>query len=106
MNKVNVKDLSPEELKEFVIKLGEKPYRAHQIGKWVYKKGVSSFNEMTDLSKDFRRLLNESAMISNINLVQEQISSDGTKKYLFELQDGNRIESVLIPDDHRFTLCI
>lgn len=106
MSKVNIKDLSPEELREFVLSLGEKPYRTSQIGKWVYKKGASSFDEMTDLSKDFRGLLSESSEISHIRLAQDQVSQDGTKKYLFELWDGNRIESVLIPDDRRYTLCI
>lgn len=106
MNKVNIKDLSPDELKEFVVKLGEKPYRALQVGKWIYRKGAVSFDEMTDLSKDFRALLSDSATISDIKLAQEQISSDGTKKYLFELEDGNRVESVLIPEERRSTLCI
>lgn len=102
----NIKDLSPAELEDFVTNLGEKPYRARQIGKWIYKKGVNSFDDMTDLPKDFRETLKNSALIPSIDLMQERISRDGTKKYLFELSDGNRIESVLIPDNGRFTLCI
>jgi 23S rRNA (adenine2503-C2)-methyltransferase len=106
MNKFNIKDLSPNELEDFVTKLGEKPYRAHQMGKWIYKTGVASFDQMTDLPKDLRSTLSSLAVISSLKLAEERISRDGTKKYLFELWDGNRIESVLIPDDHRFTLCI
>jgi 23S rRNA (adenine2503-C2)-methyltransferase len=106
MSKINVKDLSPKELGTFVNSLGEKFYRARQLGKWIYKMRVSSFDQMTDLPKDFRSTLSNVAVISSLKLAEERISHDGTKKYLFELGDGNRIESVLIPDDGRFTLCI
>jgi 23S rRNA (adenine2503-C2)-methyltransferase len=106
MEDINIKDLSPTELEEFVVNLGEKPYRARQIGKWIYKKGVTSFDDMTDLPKGFREILRDSASIPSLSLMQEQISRDGTRKYLFELWDGNRIESVLIPDSGRLTLCI
>ena len=106
MGNINIKDLSPVELEEFVSNLGEKPYRARQIGKWIFKKGVNSFDDMTDLSKSFREVLKDSALIPSIKLIQEQISRDGTRKYLFELSDNNRIESVLIPESGRFTLCV
>lgn len=106
MSKINIKDLSPKELENFVVELGEKPYRTRQLGKWIYKMGVSSFDPMTDLPKDFRSSLSDVAIISSLKLAEERTSRDGTKKYLFELEDGNRIESVLIPDDRRFTLCI
>lgn len=106
MSKINIKDLSPEELGTFVTSLGEKFYRTRQLGRWIYKMRVSSFDQMTDLPKDFRSTLSNAAVISSLKLTEERISHDGTKKYLFELGDGNRIESVLIPDDGRFTLCI
>lgn len=106
MSKINIKDLGPEELENFVVGLGERPYRARQLGKWIYRMGVSSFDQMTDLPKDFRSALSDVAVISSLKLAEERTSRDGTKKYLFELGDGNRIESVLIPDDRRFTLCI
>ena len=106
MNKVNIKDLGPEELEDFIINLGEKSYRATQLGKWIYNRGVSSFDKMTDLSKGFRASLSQAATISSLKLAQEQVSYDGTRKYLFELSDGNRIESVLIPENGRNTLCI
>ncbi|MGH7889478.1 MAG: 23S rRNA (adenine(2503)-C(2))-methyltransferase RlmN, partial [Thermodesulfobacteriota bacterium] len=106
MKNINIKDLSPLELEDYVTNLGEKPYRARQIGKWIYKKGATSFDDMTDLPKSLREILKDCASIPAINLLQEQTSHDGTKKYLFELADGKRIESVLIPDKGRFTLCV
>lgn len=106
MSKVDIKDLSPKELEDFMVGYGEKPYRGTIIGKWVYKRGAASFEDMTDLSKELRARLPEIAQISSLNMMQEQVSRDGTKKYLFELEDGNRIESVLIPDDDRNTLCV
>ncbi len=106
MKNINIKDLGPLELEDYVTNLGEKPYRARQIGKWIYKKGAASFDDMTDLPKSLREILKDCASIPAINLLQEQTSHDGTKKYLFELADGKRIESVLIPDNGRFTLCV
>lgn len=106
MSKINLKDLSPEELGDFVVGLGEKSYRARQLGRWIYKMSVGSFEQMTDLPKGFRSTLSSVAVISSLKIAEERTSHDGTKKYLFELEDRNRIESVLIPDDRRFTLCI
>jgi 23S rRNA (adenine2503-C2)-methyltransferase len=106
MNVVNIKDLSPKELENFIINLGEKPYRAVQLAKWIYKRGVTSFDKMTDLPKGLRASLGAMAKISSLKLTLERVSSDGAKKYVFELFDGNRIESVLIPDNGRATLCI
>jgi 23S rRNA (adenine2503-C2)-methyltransferase len=106
MESINLKDLSPDELEEFVANMGEKPYRARQLGKWMYRKRTTSFDDMTDLPKGFRQTLGQSAFISSLRLIEERVSRDGTKKYLFELSDGNRVESVLIPDGKRSTLCI
>src|SRR5574341_593287 len=106
MNKINIKDLGPDELEDFVINLGEKSYRATQLGKWIYKRCVSTFDKMTDLSKDFRASLSQAATISSLKMIEERISFDGTRKYIFGLFDGNRVESVLIPEDGRNTLCI
>jgi len=103
----NIKDLSPKEIEKFVLDNDLQPFRARQISKWLYKKGVDCFDEMSDLSKDFRDLLEFSFSIKpSLELVQEQVSVDGTKKYLFKLADGNQIESVLIPEKSRNTLCI
>ncbi len=103
----NIKDLSPGEIEKFVLDNDFKPFRARQIAKWLYKKGAVSFDDMTDLSKDFRDILEVSfSLKSSLELVDELVSTDGTKKYLFKLFDGNQIESVLIPDKARNTLCI
>ncbi|MEM7007628.1 MAG: 23S rRNA (adenine(2503)-C(2))-methyltransferase RlmN [Thermodesulfobacteriota bacterium] len=103
----NIKDLSPIEIEKFVLENDLKPFRARQISKWVYQKGALSFEEMSDLSKDFRDLLQFYFSIDpSIELDQEQVSKDGTKKYLFKLSDGNQIETVLIPDKGRNTLCV
>jgi 23S rRNA (adenine2503-C2)-methyltransferase len=105
--KANIKDFDPAELEGFIFELGEKPYRAKQIGTWIFAKSVYDFSQMTDLSLSFREKLRESAEIkSTLTLVDEKESVDGTKKYLFELFDGNKIESVLIPEGRRNTLCI
>lgn len=104
---MNIKDLSPGELGKFVTDNGLEPFRARQIGKWVYRKGALTFDEMTDLSKEMREFLKSSFSAGDsIELADEQISKDGTRKYLFRLRDGNQIESVLIPDKGRHTLCV
>ncbi len=104
---INIKDLSPKEIEKFITENGLEPFRARQIGKWLYGKSASSFDEMTDLSKDLREALKSAfTLADSIELSDEQVSKDGTKKYLFRLADGNQIESVLIPDKGRHTLCI
>lgn len=107
--KTNLKQLTKEELLLFVENLGQKPYRSRQIINWIYKKHATSINEMSDLSRDFRDELNEIAFMSNLNLLQRQVSNDGARKFLFELEDGETMESVLIPNirgRNKFTLCI
>lgn len=104
---MNIKDLSPEELEKFVSGKGFEPYRARQISKWIYERGAASFGEMTDLSKGLRETLDaEFVLEDSLELAGEQVSKDGTRKYLFKLGDGNQIESVLIPDKGRSTLCV
>ncbi len=103
----NIKDLSPDEITQFAVGIGEPSFRSHQLGKWIYQKGVESFDTMTDLSRSFRQHLNESFEITNsVTIHDKMVSSDGTVKYLFTLGDGNQVESVLIPDKERYTLCI
>jgi 23S rRNA (adenine2503-C2)-methyltransferase len=107
--KTNLKQLSEEELLSFMKGLGQKPFRAKQVISWIYRKLATSFDEMTDLSKEFREELKTAAVISSLKLLQRQISEDGTQKFLFELEDGESIESVLIPNSQgkdSFTLCI
>ena len=98
MNKKSIKGLSLQELQEFVESLGEKKYRAAQLFSWIYAKGATSFDEMTDISKEFREVLASSARIDDTELVNKNVSpTDGTSKFLFRLNDGLMIESVLIP---------
>ena len=107
--KTNITQLSKQEIYLFMEKLGQKPYRADQVIRWVYKKMATSFDEMTDLSKDFREKLKETAFIGTLNILRRHVSIDGTHKFLFQLKDGETIESVLIPNStgqSHFTLCI
>ena len=94
------------EMQDFVREIGERPFRAGQILKWIYKKGVSDIGEMTDLSVDFRSKLSGEARIKNITPEDVMVSGDGTIKFLFRLEDGESIESVLISEDKRTTLCV
>lgn len=107
--KTNLKQLSEEEMSIFIQKLGEKPYRAKQVINWIYKKHAASIDEMTDLSAVTRERLKEKAFISSLKLLDKKTAKDGTSKFLFELEDGETIESVLIPNIHgegKYTICI
>ena len=109
MIKTNLKSLSKAELIQFIERMGQKPYRANQIITWLYKRLAISIDEMTNLSKEFRVNLEKKAYISNLSLLERQVSNDGTKKFLFELEDGESIESVVIPNtkgEASYTLCI
>ena len=102
----NIKDYNLEELKNELIALGEKPFRAEQIFKWLYVEKVHSFDEMTNLSIELRKKLNENYDICNFSIVKKLESIDGTKKYLFGLNDGNAIESVLMQYHFGKTVCV
>ena len=104
--KIDLKNLSPPELTEFLASFGKERYRSVQILRWLYQRGVKSFDEMTNLSKRFRRELSQASFISSLDPVRVEQAMDGTKKFLFHLDDGNRVESVLIPDKARLTLCL
>jgi 23S rRNA (adenine2503-C2)-methyltransferase len=103
---VDLKNLSPSELEDFVRIFGKERYRSVQILRWLYQKGVHSIEEMTNLSKRFRTDLGRISVISNLSSARVEEARDGTKKFLFELHDGNRVESVLIPEKARLTLCV
>ena len=105
-NKINIKNLSKDEIDRFIGERGLPQYRAEQLFHWIYKKYVSSIDGITEFSKELREVLDKNAYISDLTLVHMKKSSDGTKKFLFSLEDGNTIESVLIPDEGRLTLCI
>ena len=104
--KINLKDFSLEELEEYFETAGEKKYRAEQVFKWIYK-GACSFDEMSDIPVDLRERLKGTAEISAIYLMDRLISeSDGTRKYLFALPDGNNIESVFMKYKFGNSVCV
>ncbi len=103
---VNLLGLTQKELAEFFVELGEKPFRAKQVMKWIHQLGVSDFNHMTDVAKSLRDKLTQLAVVTVPKLLNEQLSSDGTRKWLLELTPGNAIETVFIPEDDRGTLCV
>lgn len=103
---INLKDLTYDELEDFLISLGEKKFRAKQIFTWL-SRGVESFEQMTDISKDLRGKLSEVSYISKINIEKKLESKlDETKKYLLRLEDGNMVESVVMYYKHGITICI
>ena len=102
----DVQGFSEESLIHWLGQHGIAPYRAGQILRWIYQRGVYSFSDMTDLSKDLRGFLSERLFISRLEVDQVHFSGDGSRKYLFRLKDGQHIESVLIPEPGHFTLCI
>jgi len=106
MVKDNLKQLSFDEFEAFALGLGWPKYRADQLRDWIYRKRVSRFEEMTNLAKADRELLEARAVLTEPELIQRLRSSDGTQKFLFRLSDGQAIESVLIPEEDRNTLCI
>jgi len=95
--KVDLKNFNLKELENFVVEKGWQKFRAKQIAKWLYKKKVSSYDEITDLSKDIRNYLKENTEFNALELVMYQQSKiDGSIKFLWKLKDGNTIETVLI----------
>jgi 23S rRNA (adenine2503-C2)-methyltransferase len=107
VNKVNLKGLDLAELQEFVASVGEQSFRAKQLFSWIYGKGSPSFEAMTNLSKAFRHTLTEHAELSTLRLINSKKSSkDHTEKFLFQLEHGQQIESVLMFDSQRTTLCV
>ena len=112
-------DISPEQapllnlmghdrqaLEDFFSCLGEKPFRATQVLKWVHQQGIYDFSDMTNLSKSLRTSLAQQAVFKLPEIINDQISDDGTRKWLLRLEDGNSIETVFIPESGRGTLCV
>lgn len=106
--KKNIKNYDLDLLKEELKNIGEKPFRAEQIFKWIYQDKVTTFDEMTNLSLDLRKKLEENYALGNFKIIKKLESVDGTKKYLFDVQDGqgNLIESVLMQYHHGYTICV
>ena len=104
---VDLKDLSPDALVDFLAGMGKEKFRAEQILRWIYQRGVEEFADMTDLAKSFREDLSQRATISSFTHEAVEVSSDGTRKFLFPLHDGKSVETVLIPmESGRHTLCV
>ncbi|MBP3707707.1 MAG: 23S rRNA (adenine(2503)-C(2))-methyltransferase RlmN [Clostridia bacterium] len=102
----NIKDYDLQDLQEELVSIGEKKYRAEQIFKWLYIEKVKTFDEMTNLSIELREKLKDNYSMCNYNILKKQESSDGTKKYLFDVLDGNAIETVLMQYHHGKTVCV
>ena len=102
----NIKDYNIDELKNELVSLGEKPFRAEQIFKWIYEENVTSFDDMTNLSLDLREKLRQNYTLCIYNILKKQVASDGTIKYLFDILDGNAIETVLMKYHHGYSLCV
>lgn len=106
MTKVELKGMNRQELEEFAAGAGLEPYRGRQIFRWIYQNGAPSFDTMTDLSRQIRAELSQKTTISNLPIIKRLDSTDASSKFLFGLSDGLRIESVLIPEKNRVTLCV
>lgn len=105
-DKINLKSLSEDEIYLFINNLGLPKYRAEQLIHWLYQEYASSIDDITVFSKELRSILKNCAFISDLKIIKKIKSADGTEKYLFSLEDSQTIESVLIPDTDRLTLCI
>lgn len=103
---VNLLDFDQAQLTAWFAQLGEKPFRAKQVLRWLHHAGVADFVSMTDIAKSLREKLTQEAEIRPPQLLTEQVSSDGTRKWLLDVGTGNGIETVFIPEDDRGTLCI
>ncbi|MFC7738603.1 23S rRNA (adenine(2503)-C(2))-methyltransferase RlmN [Roseomonas sp. GCM10028921] len=98
--------LTREELTEAVVGIGEKPFRAKQIWHWIYHQGARDFAQMSSIAKPMQAKLAERFTIGRPGVTTEQTSSDGTRKWLFRMRDGQQVETVYIPDDDRGAVCI
>ena len=104
--KIDILDLPMGPLTAWLEQHGIQSYRARQIFLWIYSNRTHTFEEMTDISKKIRSLLSECFIIGSLKKVKVETSKDGTKKYLFELHDRHHIETVLIPEENHYTICI
>jgi 23S rRNA (adenine2503-C2)-methyltransferase len=104
--KIDLAGLELRELEDFVVSLGHKKFHARQIYNWIWKRGVTEFAGMTNLSRELRAAVAEEAIVSLPEVVQHQVSTDGTQKFVLRLADGKQIESVFIPDTPKQTFCV
>ncbi len=106
VEKVNLLGLSPEKLKAFFVSIGEKPFRAQQMLKWIHQMGESDFDKMSNMSKPLREKLKQTAEVSLPEVVYHKVSKDGTQKWVMQMPGGSAVETVLIPEKDRGTLCV
>ncbi|OGT15134.1 MAG: 23S rRNA (adenine(2503)-C(2))-methyltransferase [Gammaproteobacteria bacterium RIFCSPHIGHO2_02_FULL_38_33] len=106
MSKVNLLNFNRENLAACLVEWGEPAYRGTQLLQWIHQKGVFDFDAMSNLSKPLREKLKEKSEINFLDIALDQLSHDGTRKWLFRLSEGNCIETVFIPEDSRGTLCV
>ncbi len=104
--KQNLLDFDREALTAYFASMGEKSFRATQLMKWIHQAGVTDFQQMDNLPKVLRLALEKKAVVANLQVVSDALSTDGTRKWLLQLADGNVIETVFIPEAGRGTLCI
>lgn len=104
--KENLIGLSFDELLEKIVAIKQKPFRAKQIWNWIYVRGAKTFEEMSDVSKDFRQILDEKFSINYPEISKDITALDGTRKWLLKFHDGSEVEVVFIPEETRGTLCI
>ncbi len=104
--KTDIKELTNDQLVLWLESKGLEPYRAAQILKWIYLRQTDTFDIMTDVGKEIRKFLSRHFSIARLEKAQIETSQDGSKKYLFKLNDGKYVESVLIPEKDHYTLCI
>ncbi len=104
--KIDLKNLSRKEIADLIVEQGLSPYRGRQIFSWLYRPGITGFDQMTDIAKKVRESLADHFYFSSLQIAGKETSSDGSVKYVFRLADGYIIESVLIPEEKRQTLCI
>ena len=102
----NLLDFDPEQLVAYCAELGEKPFRAKQLQRWIHQFGASDFDSMTDLAKSLREKLKTRAHIVAPAVISDHTSADGTRKWLVDVGNGNAVETVFIPEENRGTLCI
>ena len=106
LKKINLLGLTRQKMIDFFADLGEKPFRAKQVMQWIHQYGVADFDEMTNISKALRERMKQIAFIQGPEILLQNISSDGTRKWVMRMPGGSSIETVLIPEGDRGTLCI
>lgn len=106
IEKTNLLGLNRQDMEVFFSNMGEKPFRVSQVTKWIHQLNVDNFDDMSNISKVLKAQLKEKACIKPLDVILDQISKDGTRKWVMGLPDNNQIEAVYIPEDERGTLCI